>query len=103
VFDRAPTGIGREKRVLGVFVFMIGAGCVLDIQACWLGAFVMLCGAAGFVWGMIEGHVQRGVSAASSVTRGRSGVAACGDPAGSRPAEETASAGSSAASMEGNG
>ncbi len=49
---------GKQQRVTGVFVFMVGAGIVLETRARWLGTLVMLCGAAAFVWGMVA--VRRG-------------------------------------------
>ncbi len=44
---------GKEKRVTGVFVFMLGAGLFLETRAAWLGTLVMLCGGTDFLWGMI--------------------------------------------------
>lgn len=42
---------GKEKRVLGVFVLMLGAGLVLETSARWLGGLVLLSGVAVFMWG----------------------------------------------------
>ena len=44
---------GKEKRVLGVFVLMLGAGLVLETSARWLGGLVLLSGVAVFMWGAI--------------------------------------------------
>ena len=43
----------KEKRVVGVFVFMLGAGFVIDRQAFGAGALAMLLGAAVFTWGVL--------------------------------------------------
>jgi hypothetical protein len=49
-----PELAGKAKRVTGVFLFMLGAGGILDCQALWLGAAVMFVGAAVFTWGLID-------------------------------------------------
>lgn len=53
-----PELAGKAKRVAGVFVFMIGAGFILDRHAVWAGAVAMVIGAAAFVWGMLEAQAR---------------------------------------------
>jgi len=45
---------GKAKRVVGIFVLMVGAGIVLDSSATWAGTVIMLIGMAFFVWGVAE-------------------------------------------------
>lgn len=45
---------GKEKRVMGTFVLMVGAGIVLESPIWWAGAVLMVLGAAALVWGGIE-------------------------------------------------
>jgi hypothetical protein len=42
----------KGRRVLGYFVFMLGAGLVLDSSALWYGVAVMIVGAASFASGV---------------------------------------------------
>ncbi len=49
---------GKAKRVVGVFVFMSGAGIVLDSRAIWVGAAIMLAGVAAFLWGIVHTRVR---------------------------------------------
>ncbi|MBI4518874.1 MAG: hypothetical protein HY699_24025 [Deltaproteobacteria bacterium] len=42
----------KGRRVLGYFVFMLGAGLVLDSSALWYGVLVMIAGAACFAAGV---------------------------------------------------
>jgi hypothetical protein len=44
---------GRGRRVAGFFVFMLGAGLVLESPALWYGVGIMVVGAACFAWGMV--------------------------------------------------
>ncbi len=44
---------GKDKRVLGVFVLMLGAGLILETSARWLGSLVVLSGVAVFTWGAL--------------------------------------------------
>lgn len=76
--DVAPVwNTGKEKRVTGVFVFMLGAGLLLETRAAWLGTLVMLCGATVFLWGMITALVF-------SSTRRHAHVTATPSPEGHR-------------------
>ena len=58
-----PASKGKQKRVLGAFILMLGAGIVLETSVRWLGALVLLSGVATFVWGGLElrsrGHARR--------------------------------------------
>jgi len=45
---------GKGKRVVGIFVLMVGAGAILDDRAFWIGTGIMLVGAAAFIWGALE-------------------------------------------------
>lgn len=47
---------GKGKRVLGTFVLMVGAGVILDSHVLWLGVSIMIVGAIGFMWGILETH-----------------------------------------------
>jgi len=49
-----PDFAGRGKRVVGVFVLMVGAGAILDDHALWTGTALMLIGAVEFVRGALE-------------------------------------------------
>ena len=51
--------LGKEKRVLGVFVLMLGAGIVLETSVRWLGAVLLLSGAACLVWGALDLRPRR--------------------------------------------
>ena len=53
---------GKAKRVVGVFVFMAGAGIVLDSPAIWVGAAIMLGGVAAFLWGIADTRVREGLA-----------------------------------------
>jgi hypothetical protein len=53
--DHASTVLlGKGKRVVGTFAAMIGAGMILDAQALWIGAPVMVLGALLLAWGGLE-------------------------------------------------
>jgi hypothetical protein len=43
---------GKGWRVGGFFVFMLGAGLVLESPAVWYGLVMMSAGAIGFAWGL---------------------------------------------------
>lgn len=45
---------GKAKRVVGVFVLMIGAGILLDTHAVWIGLPILAMGVVAFAWGMVE-------------------------------------------------
>jgi hypothetical protein len=48
------TGLDSKGwRVGGFFVFMVGAGLLLESPAAWAGAVLMAAGAVGFAWGML--------------------------------------------------
>ena len=47
-----PELADRAKRVVGVFVFMVGAGIVLDSGARWIGTAIMVVGVTAFIWGI---------------------------------------------------
>jgi hypothetical protein len=49
-----PDLAGKGKRVVGTFVLMMGAGAIVDAHAMWIGATVMLLGAAAFLQGALE-------------------------------------------------
>jgi hypothetical protein len=67
VGDAAATALaGKGKRVGGVFLFMIGAGIILDTHAMWLGLPVLLIGAALFVRGMREARLGARITFAAS-------------------------------------
>ncbi len=53
---------GKAKRVVGVFVFMSGAGIVLDSRAVWVGAAIMLGGVAAFLWGIADTRVREALA-----------------------------------------
>ena len=62
---------GKAQRVAGTFVFMIGAGLILDRHALWSGLVVMLIGAAALVWGTVQGRLPLGVGAATDLGENR--------------------------------
>lgn len=45
---------GKGARVLGYFVFQLGAGIMLDTRADVWGGLVAVCGAGLFLWGMLQ-------------------------------------------------
>ena len=53
-----PDFKGKQRRVLGVFVLMLGAGIVLETSARWLGALVLLSGAAALAWGTLDPRLR---------------------------------------------
>jgi hypothetical protein len=69
---------GKAKRVVGIFVLMVGAGVVLDSSAAWAGTVIMLIGMAFFIWGvaearpratvMLPGHDSHNTAAAARPT-----------------------------------
>ena len=44
----------REKRVLGVFVLMIGCGLILDFGCVWCGSTLIGTGMGLMAWGMTQ-------------------------------------------------
>jgi len=60
---------GKEKRVLGTFVLMIGAGIVLESAAWWVGVLLMTVGAAALVWGGLEAR-PHGVGSTAAIAAG---------------------------------
>jgi hypothetical protein len=44
----------REKRGLGVFVLLLGAGLILDAASVWTGSLLMVFGLIVFAWGMSQ-------------------------------------------------
>jgi hypothetical protein len=64
VFERPHTeSAAKAYRVLGVFLYMVGAGLILECAAFWLGGLVMLTGVAGWIRGARLGRGVRRVSA----------------------------------------
>lgn len=47
-----PELAGKAKRVVGVFVAMVGSGITLESSAVWTGMVIMLVGVALLVWGL---------------------------------------------------
>ena len=58
-------GTGKAKRVAGVFVFMIGAGMILDLHAMWIGVPLSFVGAVIFVWGLIQPRLGEPMTSAA--------------------------------------
>jgi hypothetical protein len=54
-----PDLAGKSQRVIGTFVFMIGAGLVLESHAGWLGTGLMIAGAALVGWGLLAAPPRR--------------------------------------------
>lgn len=50
---------GKGWRVLGYFLWMLGAGVVLDSEAVWLGSALLLCGFLLFAAGVLQ-SLRRG-------------------------------------------
>jgi hypothetical protein len=71
VIDRTPVSgapaplRGKLQRVLGTFVYMLGAGIILECSAAWTGAAVMLAGAAAAGWGMLASAPARTLTGSS--------------------------------------
>lgn len=45
---------GKAKRVLGMFITMLGSGVILESPAFWAGTLLTLAGLATFIWGLAE-------------------------------------------------
>ncbi len=54
---------GKGKRVVGVFVFMIGASVILDTHLMWLGLPLLAVGTALLGWGMIATRLTEPLAA----------------------------------------
>lgn len=52
--DQAATDAGKGARVLGFFVFQLGAGVILDSTAHAWGAAVVIVGLVTFAWGIAQ-------------------------------------------------
>jgi hypothetical protein len=52
---------GRGRRVAGFFVFMLGAGLVLESAALWYGVAMMAIGAVLFALGMVRPKPRSGM------------------------------------------
>jgi hypothetical protein len=52
--DPAMTSAGKGARVLGFFIFQLGAGVILDSTADTLGAAIVACGLAMLAWGAAQ-------------------------------------------------
>ena len=64
--DRLPEQVaGKAWRVLGVFMYMLGAGVLLESHARWLGTVILLSGVATLAWGARVGRV---VGRATAIT-----------------------------------
>jgi len=46
--------VGKAKRVMGMFVSMLGSGIILESTAFWTGSLLALAGLATFIWGLVE-------------------------------------------------
>lgn len=55
-------GDGKGRRVAGFFVFMLGAGLMLESTAVWCGAVLMAIGAIVFARGVFAGSHQESAS-----------------------------------------
>jgi len=60
--DRSTEPVGKAKRVVGIFVLMVGAGIVLDSSAGWVGTVLMLIGIVFFIWGVAEAWQRAAVT-----------------------------------------
>lgn len=49
-----PDLVSQAKRVVGMFVAMIGSGIVLESAAMWTGIGIMLVGLGLMIWGLAE-------------------------------------------------
>jgi hypothetical protein len=49
---------GKEKRVLGTFVLMIGSGIVLESAVWWPGVILMALGLGTLLWGGLAARPQ---------------------------------------------
>ena len=68
---------GKGWRVLGFFVWMLGAGVVLDSDAAWLGRVLLFLGGGMFVAGVFQSMAGSDVSdGTEGVSSGLDGVAA---------------------------
>lgn len=56
--------MGKGKRVVGMFAFMIGASLILDTGAVWLGLPIIAVGLALLVWGLLDLRSREMVSSA---------------------------------------
>ena len=75
-----PTEIAAKGyRVLGVFLYMVGAGFILECAAFWIGGVVMLAGIVGWIRGALldrdaqrqNARLQSSVPPAAHPTEGR--------------------------------
>ena len=55
---------GKAKRVVGMFVSMLGSGILLESSAFWIGTVIMLAGMATFIRGLAEARQQASLTAA---------------------------------------
>ena len=49
-----PEPVGKAKRVVGMFVAMVGSGIALESSAVWTGTVIMLAGVLTMAWGLVE-------------------------------------------------
>ncbi|MBP1688756.1 MAG: hypothetical protein H6Q33_4899 [Deltaproteobacteria bacterium] len=49
-----PELVSRAKRVIGMFVAMVGSGIALESAAVWTGTGIMLAGLGLMIWGLAE-------------------------------------------------
>ena len=63
--DAAPESAGKAKRVTGVFVFMMGAGMILDVHIMWLGVPLSIAGALTFAVGLLQTRIEEPVAPAA--------------------------------------
>ena len=70
---------GKEKRVMGTFVLMVGSGLVLESPVGWIGAVLMTLGIATMLWGSLEGRPETQQPQATDTA-----AVACGDAERSR-------------------
>jgi len=64
VSDPLPADLpGKGKRVVGVFLFMIGASVILDTHLMWVGLPLLAVGTALFAWGMAATRLSEPLAA----------------------------------------
>jgi len=61
----APESAGKANRVTGVFVFMMGAGMILDVHAMWVGVPLSIVGAVTFAWGLLQIRIEEAATPAA--------------------------------------
>jgi len=59
--------IGKTKRVTGTFIFMIGAGMILDLQALRAGGLLLIAGSVTFAWGLLQPRTEEPIPTAVGV------------------------------------